>query len=101
VHSERAHYLNVHGRREKCGRSAAEAQEERTRRLARRRYKHETGDRLPEPKPKGKLRSDAIDAYLAELDLKVAGKTCRPKTLTASRQALNEFAGQYCSSERR
>ena len=44
--------------------------------------------------PKGELLSDAIDAYLAELELKVAGKSRRPKTLAASRQALNEFARQ-------
>ncbi len=94
VHSEGAYYLNVDGQWEKCGKSAAEAQEERSRRLARQRYERETGERLPEPKPKGKLPSDAIDACLTELELKVAGKSRRPKTLAASRQALNEFAEQ-------
>jgi len=94
VHPEGAYYLNVGGRWEKCGRSATEAQEERARRRARQRYERETGERLPEPEPKGELLSDAIDAYLAELELKVAGKSRRPKTLAASRQALNEFARQ-------
>jgi integrase len=94
AHPEGAYYLNVDGRWEKCGKSATEAQEERTRRLARQRYTRETGERLPEREPKGELLTNAIDAYLAELELKVAGKSRRPKTLAASRQALNEFASQ-------
>jgi hypothetical protein len=94
VHPEGAYYLSVDGQWEKCGRSAAEAQAEQTRRLARQRYTRETGEILPEREQKGELLSDAIDAYLAGLELKVAGKSRRPKTLAASRQALNEFAEQ-------
>jgi integrase len=40
------------------------------------------------------LLKDAIDAYLDELKLKVANGSRRPKTLAASRLALNEFADQ-------
>jgi integrase len=94
VHPEGSYYLNVDGRWEKVGDSPVQAQEEQRRRLARQRYEKDTGEKLPAPEPKGELLSDAIDAYLAELELKVAGKSRRPKTLAASRLALNEFADQ-------
>ncbi len=93
-HPEGAYYLNVDGQWEKVGDSAVQAQEEQRKRLARQRYEKDTGERLPEPEPKGELLSDAIDAYLGELELKVAGKSRQPKTLAASRQALEEFASE-------
>ena len=94
LHTEGAYYLNVDGQWEKVGTSAAVAQDEQRKHLARQRYERETGEALPEAEPKGELLSDAIDAYLAELELKVAAKNRQPKTLAASRQALHEFAGQ-------
>ena len=92
THPEGSYYLNVAGQWEKVGDSAAQAQEEQRKRLARQRYEKDTGERLPEPEPKGDLLSDAINAYLGELELKVAGKSRQPKTLAASRHALEEFA---------
>jgi hypothetical protein len=44
AHPEGAYYLNVDGQWVKCGNSAAEAEEERTRSLAKQRYEHETGE---------------------------------------------------------
>ena len=94
THTEGAYYFQLDGKWERVGESAAEAQAERAKRLARQEYEQKTGEALPEAEPKGELLSDAIDAYLAELELKVAAKSRQPKTLAASRQALHEFAGQ-------
>ncbi len=92
AHPEGAYYLNTNGRWAKVGTSAAAAQEEQRKRLARQRYEKDTGESLPESQPKAELLSDAIAAYLGELELKVAGKSRQPKTLAASRQALEQFA---------
>jgi len=92
THPEGAYYLNVDGAWEKAGTSAAEALEAQSKRLARQRYEKETGEKLPEPEGKGVLLRDAIDAYLSELELSVAGKSRQPKTLAAARQTLREFA---------
>ena len=92
LHTEGAYYLNADGQWEKVGTPAATAQDEQRKRLARQRYEKDTGERLPEPEPKGELLSDALAAYLGELGLKVAGKSRQPKTLVASRHALEEFA---------
>jgi len=54
-HAEGAYYLNVDGQWEKVGTSAAAAQDEQRKRLARQRYERETGERLPEPEPQGEL----------------------------------------------
>ena len=94
AHAEGAYYLNVDGHWDKVGDSAAQAQEEQARRLARQRYEKETGEKVPEPENNGELLRDAIDAYIGELELKVANRSRRPKTLAASRLALNEFADQ-------
>ena len=91
LYPEGSYYLNVGGHWEKVGDSAAQAQEEQGKRLARQRYEKDTGERLPEPEPNGELLSDAIATYVGELELKVAGKSRQPKTLAASRHALEEF----------
>jgi len=91
-HPEGCYYLNVDGRWEKVSNSAVQAQEERTKRLARQKYERETGEQLPEPEAKGELLGDAIDAFLSELELKVAGRSRQPKTFAAARQTLTEFA---------
>jgi integrase len=93
-HPEGAYYLLVDGQWEKMGTSAAEAQETQKKRLARQRYEEDTGETLPVEEPQGGLLADAIAAYLAELELKVAGKARQPRTLAASKQALDEFASQ-------
>jgi len=94
VHREGSYYLKVGGHWGKVGDSADQAQEEQTKRLARQRYEKDTGENLPEPEPNGELLSDAISAYVGELELKVAGKNRQPKTLAASRHALEEFASE-------
>jgi integrase len=93
-YSEGAYYLNVNGQWEKVGVTAVQAQEAQTKRLARQRYEHDTGERLPEPDFGKELLSDAISRYLEESEFKVAGKSHRPKTLAAAKVALREFAEQ-------
>ena len=78
THPEDFYYLHADGQWEKVGDSAVQAQEERTKRLARQKYERETGEKLPQPDGKGELLSDAIDAYLSELELKVGGRTASP-----------------------
>src|ERR1041384_1442192 len=69
VHPEGAYYLNVDGRWEKAGATAVIAQEAQMKRLARQRYEHVTGERLPEPEREAEPLSGAIASYLAELEL--------------------------------
>ena len=94
VHPEGRYYLNADNSWVLAGKTAAEAQEEQRKRLARQRYEKDTGEKLPEQEPKGQPLADVIAAYLGELELKVAGKSRQPKTLAAARSALNEFAEQ-------
>jgi hypothetical protein len=92
THPEGSYYFNVDGHWEKPGDCAAQAQGIQAKRLARQRYEKDTGEKLLVPEPNGELLSDAIAAYVGELELKVAGKSRQPKTLAASRRALEEFA---------
>ncbi|MEJ2008406.1 MAG: hypothetical protein P8Z30_09690 [Acidobacteriota bacterium] len=93
-HSEGAYYLNVNDQWEKVGVTAVQAQEAQTKRLARQGYERDTGERLPEPECRKELLSGSIARYLEELELKVAGRSRRTKTLAAAKVALREFAEQ-------
>lgn len=94
THTEGAYYFQLDGKWERVGESAAEAQAERAKRLARQEYEQKTGEKLPGPEAKGPTLRDAIGQYLAELQLKVASKNRQPRTYAAASQALNEFAEQ-------
>jgi integrase len=94
THTEGSYYLNSSGNWVLAGKSAAEAQEERARRLARQEYRRIMG-KEPSPEPRAEDRREplqgAVEEYLSELELKVAARIRRPKTLAASRNALREF----------
>ncbi len=92
THAEGYYVLNVDGQWVRAGDTAADAQQAQRNRLAKQQYERQTGQKLPETEQNGELLRDAIDAYLGELELKVAGKSRQPKTLAASRLALNEFS---------
>jgi hypothetical protein len=93
-HPEGAYYFQVDGKWERISESAAGAQEERNKGLARQWYQQQTGEKLPEPESKGTLLRDALDAYLSELELKVASRNRKHRTLALMKQTLNEFAQQ-------
>ena len=95
--SEGEFFFNFEGRWVSAGDNSVKAQEERTKKLARQQYEQTTGDEFPEekkPKERGLKLSDAVDAFLAEVELKVAAKNRRPRTLAGSRQVLREFQAQ-------
>jgi integrase/recombinase XerD len=73
-----------------AGETYAEAQAKRNEYLGRQRYKEATGQELPQPEANGGLLS-ASAAYLSDLELKVAAKNRRLKTLAAAPLALTEF----------
>lgn len=93
-HPEGFYYLNVDGHWEKVSENAAEAVKQRSKCLAKQQYERTTGEALPVPESKGELLLDAIDAHLAKMELDVAGRNKRPRTLGAYRQALHEFSEQ-------
>jgi len=94
THAEGFYYFQVDAGWERVSESAAEAQQEQKKRLARQRYQQETGETLPEPATKGVLLCRAIDEYLAGLELKVASKNRQHRTFAMMKQTLNEFAEQ-------
>jgi hypothetical protein len=93
VHPEGCYFFQIDGRWQRVSESAAEAQQEQRKRLARQRYRQETGETLPEPETKGVLLRRAIDEYLTGLELKVAAKNRQHRTFAMMKQTLNEFAG--------
>ena len=103
VHEEGRYFFNINGQWVPAGDTSTEAYRSQTRRLAKQRYKRDTGEEFPEPdrsprpqEPQAKREpfEDAIRGYLAELEVQVAARSRRPRTLAASRQALTEFAEQ-------
>jgi hypothetical protein len=98
LHPEGSYYLNVGGHWDKVGDSADQAQEEKTKRLARQRYEKDTGEKPPEPEPDGELLSDAIAAYVGEPGLKVkrhrgSGHPPTPATPPCVRNRTRRFGG--------
>jgi len=67
THPEGCYFSQVGGRWEKVSESAAEAQQEQKRRLARQWYQQETGETLPGSETKGVLLRRAIDEHLVLL----------------------------------
>jgi integrase len=94
MHKEGSYYLLVDGQWEKVADSAQATLNEQKKRLARQQYEKATGEAFPEPKGEGELLADAAEAFLADLTLKVANRSRRPKTLAASRLAVMEFVKQ-------
>lgn len=94
THPEGCYFFQIDGRWERVSESAAEAQQEQRKRLARQRYQQETGETLPEPEAKGVHLRRAIDDYLTELELKVASRNRQQRTYAMMKQTLNEFAKQ-------
>lgn len=94
LHKEGSYYLLVKGQWEKVGDCAQEALNEQKKRIARQQYEKATGEAFPEPEGDGELLADAAKAFLADLELKVASRSRRPRTLAVSRQAITEFVSQ-------
>jgi integrase len=53
-----------------------------------------TGEEFPEQESDGELLTKAAEAFLSDLELKVASRSRRPRTLAVSRLAVTEFVEQ-------
>jgi integrase len=93
THEEGAYYLLINGQWVKTGDNAQDAANQQKKRLAQHQYEKATGEAFPQPET-GELLADAAEAFLADLELKVASRARRPKTLEASRLAITEFVTQ-------
>ena len=93
-HPEGSCNFQIDGGWQRVSESAAEAQQEQKKRLARQRYHEETGETLAEPETKRVLLRRAIDEYLTGLELKVAAKNRQHRTFAMMMRTLNEFAEQ-------
>jgi integrase/recombinase XerD len=84
-----AYYLSVQGQWVKAGDTMADAQAERTHRIARQQYERATGEKLPDVS-NGTPLAVAVARYFSNLEAQ--GKD--PKTIRAYRSAVDPFVAQ-------
>jgi hypothetical protein len=103
--SEGEFFFNLEGKWVSAGDEPVKAQKERTEKLARQEYEQTTGEVFPEEKKskeKGLKLSDATDAFLAQVELKVAAKNRRPRRDQAQGPEIRQriAPGVFCMQAR-